>query len=198
MVADSRLTDWISLGVLTSFVPRDAVDEASAVTGRGARRSDATIPPLRALPDGSYLTVLVNPKVTGAARESLLAAARAGTPLDPAKARYARLVEHDVPDREGDGKHGALLGVPVSAGFVARPNERLAQDLAAAGFDEAISPGSTPACASCAVGHPDQRLASGQAPLSLLERSDLGARHLDDPELVDQLSHRDQPRASRQ
>ncbi|WP_462188787.1 MULTISPECIES: transposase domain-containing protein [unclassified Frankia] len=41
-VAGSQLTDWISLGVLTSFVPRDAVDEA---TGAGARRSDATIPP---------------------------------------------------------------------------------------------------------------------------------------------------------
>jgi hypothetical protein len=32
----------------------------------------------------------------------------------------------------------ALLGVPVSAGFVARANERLAEDLAAAGFDEAM------------------------------------------------------------
>ncbi len=32
----------------------------------------------------------------------------------------------------------ALLGVPVSAGFVARADERLARDLAAAGFDEAM------------------------------------------------------------
>jgi hypothetical protein len=32
----------------------------------------------------------------------------------------------------------ALLGVPVSAGFVARANERLARDLEAAGFDEAM------------------------------------------------------------
>jgi hypothetical protein len=31
------LTDWISLGVLASSVPRDAVDDAVAVTGRGAR-----------------------------------------------------------------------------------------------------------------------------------------------------------------
>ncbi|KFB06238.1 Insertion element 4 transposase N-terminal, partial [Frankia sp. Allo2] len=41
----SQLTDWISLGVLTSFVSRDAVDEAIEATGRGARRSDTTIPP---------------------------------------------------------------------------------------------------------------------------------------------------------
>ncbi|WP_462203306.1 transposase domain-containing protein [Frankia sp. CcWB3] len=44
-VAAGRLTDWVSLGVLTSFVPRDAVDEAIEATGKGARRSDATIPP---------------------------------------------------------------------------------------------------------------------------------------------------------
>ncbi len=34
---------------------------------------------------------------------------------------------------------GALLGVPVSAGFVARANARLAQDLQSAGFDEAMT-----------------------------------------------------------
>jgi hypothetical protein len=32
-VAEGRLSDWISLGVLASWVPRDAVDEA---TGKGA------------------------------------------------------------------------------------------------------------------------------------------------------------------
>jgi hypothetical protein len=40
-----RLTDWISLGVLTSSVPRDAVDEAVAVTGKQAKRSDGKLPP---------------------------------------------------------------------------------------------------------------------------------------------------------
>jgi hypothetical protein len=33
------LTDWISLGVLASSVPRDVVDDAIEVTGRGARRA---------------------------------------------------------------------------------------------------------------------------------------------------------------
>jgi hypothetical protein len=36
------LTDWISLGVLASAVPRDAVDEAIAVTGKGAKRAGAS------------------------------------------------------------------------------------------------------------------------------------------------------------
>ena len=40
-----RLTDWISLGVLASSVPRDAVDEAVAAAGKGARRSDGKLPP---------------------------------------------------------------------------------------------------------------------------------------------------------
>jgi hypothetical protein len=39
------LTDWVSLGVLAGSVPRDAVDEAVAVCGRQARRSDGKLPP---------------------------------------------------------------------------------------------------------------------------------------------------------
>jgi hypothetical protein len=44
-VAGGVLTDWISLGVLASAVPRDAVDDAVAVTGRGARRAGGKLPP---------------------------------------------------------------------------------------------------------------------------------------------------------
>ena len=33
VAGSGRLTDWISLGVLASSVPRDAVDEAIEVTG---------------------------------------------------------------------------------------------------------------------------------------------------------------------
>jgi transposase IS4-like protein len=43
--AGGRPTDLISLGVLASSVPRDAVDEAIAVTGRQAKRSDGKLPP---------------------------------------------------------------------------------------------------------------------------------------------------------
>src|SRR5207302_8794882 len=39
------LTDWISLGVLASAVPRDAVDDAVAVTGKGAQRAGGKLPP---------------------------------------------------------------------------------------------------------------------------------------------------------
>lgn len=40
-----RLPDWISLGVLAGSVPRDVVDEAVEVTGKGAKRSDGKLPP---------------------------------------------------------------------------------------------------------------------------------------------------------
>lgn len=40
-----RLTDWVSVGVLASPVPRDAVDEAIVAAGRQARRSDGRLPP---------------------------------------------------------------------------------------------------------------------------------------------------------
>jgi Insertion element 4 transposase N-terminal len=39
------LTDWISLGVLASSVPRDVVDDAVAATGKGARRAEGKLPP---------------------------------------------------------------------------------------------------------------------------------------------------------
>lgn len=45
VAAGGRLTDWVSLGVLASSVPRDAVDEAVAAAGKGARRSDGKLPP---------------------------------------------------------------------------------------------------------------------------------------------------------
>ncbi|MFC6087623.1 transposase domain-containing protein, partial [Sphaerisporangium aureirubrum] len=44
-VVGGRLTDWISLGVLTASVPRDVVDEAVAVAGRQARRAGGKLPP---------------------------------------------------------------------------------------------------------------------------------------------------------
>ena len=45
VAAGGRLTDWISLGVLASSVPRDAVDDAIAAAGKQAKRSDGKLPP---------------------------------------------------------------------------------------------------------------------------------------------------------
>jgi acyl-CoA reductase-like NAD-dependent aldehyde dehydrogenase len=45
MVAGGALTDWISLGVLASAVPRDAVDDAVEAAGKRAKRSGGKLPP---------------------------------------------------------------------------------------------------------------------------------------------------------
>jgi hypothetical protein len=45
VVAGGRLTDWISLDVLASWVPADAVDEAVQATGKAARRRGGKLPP---------------------------------------------------------------------------------------------------------------------------------------------------------
>jgi len=44
-VAGTRLSDWISLGVLASWVPRDVVEEAIEATGKSARRKGGKCPP---------------------------------------------------------------------------------------------------------------------------------------------------------
>jgi hypothetical protein len=79
-----------------------AADTGAALLWRV--KSDLSLQPLELLTDGSYLSVLVNPKFKGAARQRILDAARAGQDPDPQKARYVRVVEYEVPDRAGDGK----------------------------------------------------------------------------------------------
>jgi Insertion element 4 transposase N-terminal len=99
-------TDWLLLADRNFYNWVDwctAADTGAALLWRV--KANLRLPPLRALPDGSYLSVLISPKVTGRARDTLVAAARAGEPLDPARARLVRVVEYDVPDRDGDGKH---------------------------------------------------------------------------------------------
>ncbi len=80
-----------------------------AAAGTGAAllwrfKSDIRLPVLEILPDGSYRSVLVTPKAKAAARQELTEAARAGEDLDPDLARHVRVIEYDVPDRDGDGK----------------------------------------------------------------------------------------------
>jgi len=61
------------------------------------------------LPDGTYLSVLINPGIRGTRRRAaIMATAReiadgTGVGLDPDQAHLVRVVEYDVPDREGNG-----------------------------------------------------------------------------------------------
>ncbi|MBM0230300.1 MULTISPECIES: IS4 family transposase [Micromonospora] len=99
------------------------------------------LPVVRVLPDGTYLTVLIKPTIRGGRRERLLAAARAGQDLDDINAvpdafddrglpvvHLARVIEYDVPDREGNGT-GELI---VLLSTITSPGQARADELAAA------------------------------------------------------------------
>jgi hypothetical protein len=93
-------------------------------------KSDLRLPLIEALPDGSYVSVLVSPKITGKARDKLIEAARAGQDLDADRARYVRVIEYDVPDRDGDGK-GELIALITT---ITRWEQAPAAELAGAYF----------------------------------------------------------------
>ncbi len=97
--------DWLLIADRNFFNWADwctAADSGAALLWRV--KADLTLPVLDLLPDGSYSSVLTSPKIRGKARAALIEAARAGQDLDQDQARYARVIEHQVPDRDGDGK----------------------------------------------------------------------------------------------
>src|SRR5664279_3218411 len=81
----------------------------------------------KVLPDGTYLSVLINPKIRAAARrERIMAAATDGQDLDPQEAHLVRVVEYDVPDRTGNGT-GELI---VLLSTITDPHDASAAELA--------------------------------------------------------------------
>jgi hypothetical protein len=73
-------------------------------------KADLALPVLEILPDGSYRSVLVSPRLGGKARQALIDAARAGKELDEGTATVVRVIEYEVPDRDGDGT-GELIAL---------------------------------------------------------------------------------------
>ena len=85
-----------------------------AAAGTGAAllwrfKSDIRLPALEILPDGSYRSVLVTPRAKAAARQELIDAARAGQDLDEERARHVRVIEYEIPDRDGENELIALV-----------------------------------------------------------------------------------------
>jgi Insertion element 4 transposase N-terminal len=98
------------------------------------------LPVITVLPDGTYLTALIKPSVRGARRQRLLAAAATGADLTDINAvpdavddrglpvvHLARVIEYDVPDREGNGT-GELI---VLLSTIVDPVDARADELAA-------------------------------------------------------------------
>jgi hypothetical protein len=86
--------------------------QAAAATGAALLwrvKADLRLPVLELLPDGSYLSLVARPTLHDKARNKLIAAARAGEYLDPAQAMRVRVVEYEIPGRDGDGELIALI-----------------------------------------------------------------------------------------
>jgi hypothetical protein len=86
------------------------------------------LPVLELLPDGSYLPVVAWPRLHDTARDKLIAAARAGEYLDPGQAMRVRVIEYDIPDRDGDST-GELIALITT---ITDPAAASARELAAA------------------------------------------------------------------
>lgn len=88
---------------------------------------DARLEPLEMLPDGSYRSVFIEPRIFGRRRAALIEAARRGEDLDPDAARHVRVIEYDVPDREGGGKDELIVLVTTITGWRQAAAEALAR-----------------------------------------------------------------------
>ena len=103
-----------------------AADTGAALCWRAP--TQLRLPMVRALADGTYLSVLIDPNLRGRRREALVADAVAGRELDPSVARLVRVVEYDVPDR-GDPAKAELICLPCT---VLEPDQASAKELAGA------------------------------------------------------------------
>jgi len=86
---------------------------AAAATGAALLwrvKADLRLPVLDLLPDGSYLSLVARPALHDKARNKLIAAARAGEHLDLTQATRVRVIEYEIPDRDGDGD-GELIAL---------------------------------------------------------------------------------------
>jgi Insertion element 4 transposase N-terminal len=99
LIADRNFSNWQDWCA--------AADSGAALLWRV--KADLSLPVLELLPDGSYRSVLLNPEVSGTTRKRLVEAARNGGDLDPGRARRVRVVEYEIPDRDGQDELIALV-----------------------------------------------------------------------------------------
>ena len=122
------------------FYSWTAWDSAAATGAALAWRAPTQLhlPVVRVLTDGTYLSVVMDSAIRGARRDRIVSAAREGQDLaevDDAldehgrpRARLARVIEYDVPDRAGNGT-GELITLLTT---ITDPADARADELAAA------------------------------------------------------------------
>ena len=122
--------DWLLIADRNFYSWKDW----GAAAGTGAAllwrvKSSLGLPALEPLPDGSWRSVLISPRIgsRSAVRAELLAAAGRGEDLDEDKARYVRVIEYQVPDRAGNGKGERVILVTTITSWQAAPAAALAR-----------------------------------------------------------------------
>jgi Insertion element 4 transposase N-terminal/Transposase DDE domain len=90
-------------------------------------KANLRLPVLKVLPDGSYLSLVADSAMSAKRRQLLLDAASHGEHIDAPDAEIVRVVEYDIPDRDGNGT-GELVCLITS---ILDPAEATATDLAA-------------------------------------------------------------------
>ena len=105
-----------------------------AAAGTGAAllwrvKSSLRLPVLETLPDGSWRSVLIRPRIDdrSPARARLLAAAGRGEDLPGGQARYVRVIEYAVPDRAGNGTDERITLITTITDWRQAPAAVLAQ-----------------------------------------------------------------------
>ncbi len=93
--------------------------------------SQPTLPVLQPLPDHSYLSLLINPKIGGKRRQKLIEDVRAGREIPEGSAVPVRVVEYTVPNRPGSGSEELICLITSILDHTDTP----ALDLAAAYHD---------------------------------------------------------------
>lgn len=91
-------------------------------------QSSVTLPVIEPLPAGSYRSMVINPKITGARRTTLIDQVRRGHQIPEGDAIPVRVIEYEIPDREGNGT-GELICLITS---ILDPSDATATELATA------------------------------------------------------------------
>jgi hypothetical protein len=85
------------------------------------------LPVVKVLSDGTYLSVLIDPAIRGAARrDAIIRAAESGEDVDPDQAHVVRVIEYNVADRDGNGTGEVIVLLTT----ILDPDEAGAEEMA--------------------------------------------------------------------
>ncbi|MFC8450340.1 IS4 family transposase [Kitasatospora sp. NPDC057223] len=136
-------SDWLLLAERRFY--SFATFSAATMTGAALcwrAPAQLVLPALKVLPDGTYLSALVDPAIRGRERGELFDEARSGAKPDPAAAHVVRVVEYDVPGPDGRELVRLITNITdpdaVTAGELAGAHQRRWEEETANGLLKSV------------------------------------------------------------